>query len=308
MLYPRSSGNKHVFCANCGEYGHVYRICNAPISSFGIICYRMHPSEKKIEYLLVQRNDSLSYVEFIRGKYNIQNRNYIKRLVSNMTVDERARLTQHSFVDLWQMFWQPDIDGGNSGNSSRRNRSHQNSKEFMYSQTRFNMLKDGYYLRNSEADTEYFNLEIALNQTSSEFTDTEIGFPKGRRNINETDMNCAFREFTEETNVDIHDIGIVDYKRFEEVFLGSNNTWYRHVYYIAELAESSEHMQTPSNVLVPARNPTQMREIKATMWKSFEDALSCIREVQKERRELFVKAHDFITNRYTSTFRAARPA
>jgi ADP-ribose pyrophosphatase YjhB (NUDIX family) len=270
----------------------VYRVCTAPISSFGIICYRRKAGS--VEYLMVQRNDSLSYVEFIRGKYSIQNRSYVKRLLSNMTVDERTRIVSHSFEDLWHMFWQPDSPG-----SVRRHQSQRNTKEFFHSKTRFNILKDGYYLRSTDLTTpEFFNLNIALEQTTSDYTDTEFGFPKGRRNINEKDVHCAYREFTEETDVassHIKLIGSEDPIKYEELFVGSNNVWYRHVYYIAELqASSDQHLKT-TNHPIAASNPVQTREIKATIWMSYEEALKSIRESHTQRRNLLTKVHQYVS-------------
>ena len=59
-------------CNNCGVYGHLFYNCKKPITSFGIICFRIN-LYNKIEYLMVQRKDSLGYVDFLRGKFNINN-------------------------------------------------------------------------------------------------------------------------------------------------------------------------------------------------------------------------------------------
>ena len=69
--YNKNNYKKHIFCANCGCIGHVYKSCNHPVISYGIICYTLfYDMEANIvypKYLMVQRKDSLSYVEFIRG-------------------------------------------------------------------------------------------------------------------------------------------------------------------------------------------------------------------------------------------------
>ena len=41
---------------------------------------------------------------------------------------------------------------------------------------------------------------MVLNNSDNRYSDTEWGFPKGRRNNNEKDIECANREFYEETN------------------------------------------------------------------------------------------------------------
>jgi hypothetical protein len=67
-----------ILCANCGGVGHIYKSCNHPVISYGVICYQMFydldTNSIYPKYLMVQRKDSLNYVEFIRGKYDVQNR------------------------------------------------------------------------------------------------------------------------------------------------------------------------------------------------------------------------------------------
>ena len=46
-----------------------------------------------------------------------------------------------------------------------------------------------------------YNLDSIIEETygESDWTEQEWGFPKGRRNFQEKDYDCAIREFTEET-------------------------------------------------------------------------------------------------------------
>ena len=51
------------YCNNCGNEGHYYRECRYPILSYGIILY--DDSEKEnIKIVLIERKNSLSYIEF----------------------------------------------------------------------------------------------------------------------------------------------------------------------------------------------------------------------------------------------------
>ena len=72
------------FCNNCGRNGHLFHSCKKPISSLGIICYTFH--DNKLKFLLICRKDSLGYVDFLRGKYPIYNKLYIKNLLEEMTI------------------------------------------------------------------------------------------------------------------------------------------------------------------------------------------------------------------------------
>ena len=281
-----------VLCANCGTIGHMYRICNQPVSSFGVVCFRQRTPDDAPEYMMVQRKDSLSFVEFIRGKYNIQNRGYIMRLLSNMTNAERRQLAACDFDDMWHGFWQSD-----------HNRSFM--KEYEASKGRFEGLRAGYWLRphhhinQQRQNPVFFSLDVALRETGKGYDDSEFGFPKGRRNINETDMQCAVREFVEETGVPASDLHMLpSMGTYEEVFTGSNNIRYRHVYFIASLKAGSAawvHSGVMSVV-----DPVQLREVKATGWFGAEGVLARIRDGNKERKDVFAAIHARVSKRAAS--------
>jgi hypothetical protein len=63
------------YCNNCGKPGHSYIQCKIPITSNGIIVFRMNQNTP--EYLMIRRKDSLGYVDFMRGKYSVSNKHYI---------------------------------------------------------------------------------------------------------------------------------------------------------------------------------------------------------------------------------------
>lgn len=261
-----------VLCANCGCGGHTFRVCDLPITSFGIVCHRLDPPQ----FLLVQRKDSLCYVEFIRGKYTLQNRGYISHLLSNMTREERQRLVSLSFDDLWCNFWQDD-------------RSKRFLNEYNQSRTRFEALRAGFGLRTvTSGEIVCVDLQSLLSVSGPGYDETEWGFPKGRRNIDETDNNCAMREFSEETgllssDVESHRPG----RSFEETFTGSNKVRYRHVYYVVHV--TSTDLLTGGEGSPPPRPVSihQSREIRRVAWFSRAEVLARIRELNVERREMF---------------------
>jgi 8-oxo-dGTP pyrophosphatase MutT (NUDIX family) len=49
-------------------------------------------------------------------------------------------------------------------------------------------------------------LDIILNEIKEYWDTPEWGFPKGKKNRNENDRECAIREFREETNIESHEI------------------------------------------------------------------------------------------------------
>ena len=75
------------FCNNCGKNGHVFHTCKHPIMSIGLIAFRMY--ENKFQYLMIKRKHSLGFVEFMRGKYPVNNYEYLINIFNEMTIYER---------------------------------------------------------------------------------------------------------------------------------------------------------------------------------------------------------------------------
>ena len=47
--------NNVQYCNNCGRHGHPYRKCSDPITSYGIICYKIVDG-KNVRYSIVIMN------------------------------------------------------------------------------------------------------------------------------------------------------------------------------------------------------------------------------------------------------------
>lgn len=247
-----SGGDCVIRCANCGRVGHVYKVCKYPISSFGVICFRVR-KDSVIEYLMVQRKFSLCFVEFVRGNYSLQNRAYIMRLFWNMTESERMALLSGPFRRVWDSFWQ----------TTDTEIAPCFLREYNKSSYQYNQLRKGYWLRRGSAPLHFFNLASALINTHVIHPEPEWGFPKGRRNINESDIDCALREFAEETALNTSGIALSkDIKPVEETFFGINRVNYRHTYYVAML-RTPEKMVVANHTVPEKMTPS--RKHHATM-------------------------------------------
>jgi hypothetical protein len=153
-----------------------------PITSIGIIVFRKIGEE--IQYLMIRRRDTLGFIDFMRGKYSVFNKDYIMNMLKQMTNREKENLKTLSFDELWYSIWgDEDI-------------SNQYKMEEASSREKFNILRNGVYLK-----SEFFTLETIIEDSHKfeSWEEAEWGFPKGRRNFQEKDYECALREFTEET-------------------------------------------------------------------------------------------------------------
>ena len=72
------SKNQNQFCNNCGKIGHLFHQCKIPITSIGVIAFRINSINDTIQYLLIRRKDTLGFIDFLRGKYSLNNKEYIK--------------------------------------------------------------------------------------------------------------------------------------------------------------------------------------------------------------------------------------
>jgi 8-oxo-dGTP pyrophosphatase MutT (NUDIX family) len=262
----------------------MYRRCNQPITSFGCIAYRIAYDKTKNamrpEFLLVQRKDSLAYVELLRGKYVLQNVKYIQQLLCTMTRHELDRLRTKSFSDLWSELWMYGA-------------SKCYLKEYSDSESKLNRLKEGYELRDGRGEIQSICLERLVSDVETCLPETEWGFPKGRRNLLESDKNCALREFKEETGIKPNRIRIRHDKPIDEVFTGTNHVRYRHVYYIAEYVVCNAAASNDDDV--SANAPAwQASEIKDVQWFSFSDAMCKLAEANVERRELLKRVNSIV--------------
>jgi 8-oxo-dGTP pyrophosphatase MutT (NUDIX family) len=254
------------YCANCGREGHIYRRCTDPITSLGIILFRIR--NKAPQYLMICRKDTLGYVEFIRGKYNIENYKYIYSIFGIMTRKERLGLLENDFDTLWNKLWM------NKNLSNYHN-------EYETSKKKFNILKKGIIV--DKETRKYLDLSVLNNEVKINYEKPEWGFPKGRRNLRENDIECAKREFKEETLIKEEEYNMIEeIGPLTEIFLGTNNIRYKHVYYIAE--SNNDRV-----IQVDKTNFQQISEISDIKWLDFEEAYNSIRIYNKEKRDLLNK-------------------
>ena len=240
------------FCNNCGICGHLYKNCHYPIISLGIISFFLQENND-IQFLLVKRKDSIGYSDFIRGKYELTEINII-RLLDIMTLHEKDKITNLSFDELWQDLWKVE------------NTKQEHYIEYQNSKSKFSLLK------------KQFSVSELIKKSNTMFINTEWGFPKGRREKLETDLECARREFEEETDLNKTDYSLLKLTPIIEDINGSDNIKYRHIYYIAKLNKI--------DVKLNKDNLNQMKEISDIKLMNYETISNNIRPYHKEKLKI----------------------
>tara|TARA_Y100000389_G_scaffold67460_1_gene63753 strand:- start:3888 stop:4673 length:786 start_codon:yes stop_codon:yes gene_type:complete len=195
----------NIYCNNCGNRGHIYKECRYPVLSYGIICFN-----KNKEILMIQRKDSINYIEFLRGKYKLNDNNYIIHLLNGCSVKERDKLISIPFDILWKNLWFLE--------TTNRPQTERMIREYHKSKSMFNRL----------------DINSLLKECNKLYETPEWELPKGRRSSREKDIDCAIREFEEETNLTNDDYTIIsNLMPTSEEYIGSNGVRYKHIYYYA---------------------------------------------------------------------------
>jgi 8-oxo-dGTP pyrophosphatase MutT (NUDIX family) len=317
-----------LYCSNCGKIGHVYKNCTEPIISFGVINFLILTDDtnvvnrienelsindgldndgldndglnndnkydittnsigikidddldiktfstyvNNIKFLMIRRKHSLGYVEFIRGRYNVENVDGIIFLFRQMTSKEITRIGANNFDYLWNNLW----------HSNKYKNNYQN--EYNISKNKFNKLK---YTENEES----LNLKFYIENITPTWENAEWGFPKGRRNSQESDIMCAIREFQEESGFKDGEYVVLDkICPIHENLIGTNGIHYKHIYY----PTISVTDRTP---FINIDNRLQSDEIGDIGWFTYEESINLIRPHHIDRKKLLSQLYTYIIN------------
>jgi len=258
------------YCNNCGNYGHLYKNCRHPILSYGILLYN---SDSKI--VMIERKDSLSYIEFMRGKYSsIYDIEYIKLLFSRFSNDELEKIKKYDFDSLWSKLW-----------IHTETINQRIKKEYKKSKSNFLKLKEGYIL-----DGVMVNINILIDGVNKTFPMNEWEIPKGRRRIYENNRECAIREFREETNITKSKYSLYDNTiPLTEEYTGINGVRYKHVYYIGYVDKDID-----IELYIDKKNKDQYTEIKDIKWFTKEECLNNIRNYDNNKKKIINLLFNFL--------------
>ena len=238
---------------------------NVPIESYGIVLYT-YEKNKYLKYFVCQRRDSISYIQYLQDLIDEKN---ILKYINLMSIEEKNRCLEYYYKQdahsIWKDLW-----------------ININSKIYKKDYKRCTDI----FLKNMEKYIDYFKND-KIGQKENEWC-----FPKGRKHSNENEIECALREFEEETNIPIKDICVDKNINFEEVYIGSNNLLYKTIYYVAYIPYIPKKIYKyyPNNIRKKSISP----EINDCEWMEYQTAIEHLNESKKQILE---KINNYILKR-----------
>jgi len=320
---------KKKYCMNCGKSGHNNKECNEPITSIGMILFKLDTKnisdilnknintkffmekfnkfeskkiilnetknildiidnnileilKEHIYFLIIQRKQTLGYIEFIRGRYDEKNLDTIFHLVNQMTKEELKNIydNRNDFDCLWNEIC---------------NRTYKD----LYFDQEYNNSREKFVSLNN------MNILEIICSYEPKYKNPEWGFPKGRRNYRENNINCAKREVMEETNLTEMNYNILSgLYPVTEIMIGTNEKKYKHIYYIG-ICEYDTH------AILNTENDIQKFEIGNIGWFNYNECNELLREYHIEKKKLLSIIFSFIVGqimkqdiKYTKYIRA----
>lgn len=296
---------RQTWCVNCGKSSHSSKTCLAPVISCGMILIqrqitkadtietkmfnsvdqRNHdmfnlqlapvllpaPQQSQVRYLLIRRKDSLSAVEFIRGKYDPCDIRFLFQMFTEMAQCERERLRKLPFHTLWTTLWSCSSTCGH---------------DYEMARVKFETIRAGY----RTPDGRLVSIEQLIRDTYCPYLEPEWGFPKGKRNRRENDLECAQRECCEEVGCSTDDFAVLHQLGCAaEEFRGSNGVLYRHNYFVGKYLSSKA-------IRLDKSNNHQMSEVGDIGWFSLKDALNKFRPYDVEKKVMLAKLDNILSN------------
>jgi ADP-ribose pyrophosphatase YjhB (NUDIX family) len=230
------------------------------IKSYGIILI------KNNNVLMMNRKNSIYYIEFLMGKYKLGTLNHLELIFNRITDLEKYNILHKNFIDLWIDLWGEQYKDKHITNFNR------GYKKYM-------ILK-----KNSLLLYRLCNIK--------QYSETEWEFPKGRRELNEINIDCAIREFHEETLISIDDYDLVDnISPIIEEYISTDNVKYRICYYLAYYKKDNISDNNISN-----------NETNITKWININNCINYIRPYHHQSKLKILNIINSIMNSYNKEY------
>jgi 8-oxo-dGTP pyrophosphatase MutT (NUDIX family) len=205
------------------------------VVSYGVLCCRKNPRTQRIEALMVSKRYTYEYCEFISGKpFTIGKKIPIAKLtymLNRMTLDEKLDILSFNFDQMWYRIC-------------------------------LSATKTSLYYHAKNKFEQIFLVDRGAWLASLILKSNHAGviweIPKGRKNTQESGINCAVREFYEETNIEKKQYNILP-NIYRSYTFEDAGVIYTFMYYIA----ITHRDITPK---INIKNRHQVAEISNVKW------------------------------------------
>ncbi len=286
---------KQIMCSNCNGKGHFFKDCKKPITSFGLLGWTLRPTTNEgveglkaafsrisctnitfldqlrtlyrtghyqLNVCLIQRRNTISFEAFVRGKYSTVTELQLHK--ERMTNDEKYMILTKTWDELYAIVMA--------------------DKDIKHIEKEKKKAKIMFETLNVK---ELFQIDDVPKPT---FHEPSWEIPKGRRYSHEKDLQCALREFEEETNIPSQDVVIFneDHWCIEE-FCGMNLKTYCNKYFVGFI-----HPLT-IGPFIDEKNANQTAEVRNVAWFSFEQALATIHDYSIEKKKALITSYEQVS-------------
>lgn len=269
-------------CINCGKAGHSRFKCFEPFTSYGVVLFhsaaplqlakidkkinvrasnktnysllpRVAALAERVRFLVVRKKHSYSFLEFVLGRYEPDDLEGLGSLFEHLTLPELDTIERGTYDHCAQLCGVGAL-------------------HYESSKAKFARVKQSPH--------------FAKLRQLVHYAEPEWGFPKGRKTPGEDNLQCALREFVEETDLRPEDLQLLDrVLPLAENYVGTDGHNYRHVYYLAQAAAAPArlHYALPDSV-----------ETSEVRWITVAEMHQCFRPYQREKRHILAELALFI--------------
>lgn len=259
-------------------------------TSYGIAMCRYNGAKNsQVEMLMIKKRYTYQYFSFVFGHYKKHNVKRLQYLFNNMTFGEKIDILSMNFSTMWYRLWLCDPEKNYDSYKKNIATAEQlkNLKYYFRKKTKFETI----FLRDGGK-----RLKRLINNSTNASTPWEM--PKGGIDTNELELNCAIREFEEESGItpdkytllwDVMPI-ISSHK--------DDNVIYKSVYYLAYLNNTNTNWEPK----VKFASAHQLAEVEQIQWISLHDInFLNLNECSKKR---LIQMYKIIANAFKSKIKS----